>query len=63
MGYVFAGIFVAIIGFITYREIKHKSKHSVSYTPYDDMTTGSKSNRIRTDGPIYDTIYHIQYEK
>ncbi len=62
MAIIYTLFLIIVVGIITYRIIKKKSLPSNKYTPYDDITMGTKSDRTYPD-PIQDTKHHIEYEE
>jgi hypothetical protein len=61
MAYIYTFLVLLIIGLICYRWIKKKSVPSNRYTPYDEITMGSKIE-IKQDSKIDDTKHNIKYE-
>ncbi|MBP0725366.1 DUF3951 domain-containing protein [Bacillus sp. RG28] len=62
MAYIYTFLVLLIIGLICYRLINKKSVPPNRYTPYDEITIGSKIE-IKQDILIDDTKHNIKYEE
>lgn len=62
MAYIYTLFITSVIGFVIYWMIRKKTAPTNRYTPYDDITLGTKID-LKQNTPIQDTKHLIQYEE
>lgn len=62
MAYIYTLLVISVLGLICYRMIKKKSTPSNLYTPYDEITMGSKID-VKQVNQLEDTKHIVKYEE